>query len=220
MRAFIKRLLRPLVRRIARRLQEIAERAAEEELPRFANHPSNLRIELPRRIYDADRMQIGDDVTIGPGSLLVAQVHYPTEVMQDRDNPRPVVRYEPAIAIGNRVTSTGGLTVSAVHEVVIEDDVMFAANVFVADHLHGLGRANEPYKYQPLGEIAAVRIGRGSWIGQNVVILPGVTIGELSVVGANSVVTRSIPSRCVAVGVPARVIKRWDDINGCWQPHG
>jgi acetyltransferase-like isoleucine patch superfamily enzyme len=64
------------------------------------------------------------------------------------------------------------------------------------------------------GELKAsfkpVAIGKGVWIGANVTVLPGVEIGDYAVIGAGSVVTRSIPPRAVAVGVPARVIK-WID---------
>jgi acetyltransferase-like isoleucine patch superfamily enzyme len=56
----------------------------------------------------------------------------------------------------------------------------------------------------------SVVIGKGVWIGANVTVLPGVDIGDYAVVGAGSVVTRSIPPRAVAVGAPARVIK-WID---------
>jgi lipopolysaccharide O-acetyltransferase len=66
-----------------------------------------------------------------------------------------------------------------------------------------------------LQRISPVLIKQGCWIGQNVVILPGVTIGELAIIGANSVVTTSVPDRCIAVGVPAKVIKEWNkDIEG------
>jgi acetyltransferase-like isoleucine patch superfamily enzyme len=63
---------------------------------------------------------------------------------------------------------------------------------------------------------APIVIKRGCWIGQNVVILPGVTIGELSIIGANSVVTRDVPARSIAVGAPARVIKSWDATARRW----
>ncbi|HET8985440.1 MAG TPA: acyltransferase [Trueperaceae bacterium] len=98
----------------------------------------------------------------------------------------------------------------AFKEIVIEDDVMFAANVFVSDGAHGTTTGETPYKFQGITGIAPIRIGRGSWIGQNAVIMPGVTIGELAVIGANSVVTKDVPARSVAVGAPARVVKRWD----------
>jgi acetyltransferase-like isoleucine patch superfamily enzyme len=212
----LKRVLRPLLQVTLLRLHRLTERLVEADLPRFANTPRNLRIELPRRLFEPQCMQFGDDVSIGPGSLLVAQTHYPTSVMQHPARPVPVQRFAPKIVIGNRVTATGALTLDAMERITIEDDVMFASNVLVTDGLHGFRSANEPYKYQPMWRIAPIVIGRGSWIAQNVVIMPGVTIGELSIVGANSVVTRSIPPRSIAFGNPARVVKRWDEQNQCW----
>jgi acetyltransferase-like isoleucine patch superfamily enzyme len=211
-----KRSLRPLLRAALYRLHAMLERFAEGDLPAFANEPKNLKIELPRRLFEPQCMHIGDDVSIGPGSLLVAQTHYPTPVMQHPGRPVPVQRFEPRIVIGNRVTATGTLTLDAMEKIIIEDDVMFAANVTVMDGLHGFQSANEPYKYQPMWRIEPVVIGRGCWIAQNVVIMPGVTIGELSIIGANSVVTHSIPARVIAFGNPARVVKRWDEQNQCW----
>ena len=55
-----------------------------------------------------------------------------------------------------------------------------------------------------------VRLGDGAWLGANATVLPGVTIGERSVIGAGSVVVKDVPAYCVAVGNPCRVIKRWD----------
>lgn len=57
----------------------------------------------------------------------------------------------------------------------------------------------------------AVRIGREVWIGANVTVLPGVTIGDRAVIGAGAVVTKDIPARAIAVGVPARVIRMIDE---------
>ena len=56
-----------------------------------------------------------------------------------------------------------------------------------------------------------VRINDGAWIGGGAIILPGVTIGKNSVIGAGSIVTHSIPDNCVAVGNPCRVIKQIDN---------
>jgi acetyltransferase-like isoleucine patch superfamily enzyme len=212
----VKRSLRSIVHSTLRRLYHLTERLVESDLPRFANQPKNLRIEMPRRLFETHCMWIGDDVSIGPGSLLVAQTHYPTPVMQHPGQSTPMQRFEPKIVIGNRVTATGNLTLDAMQKIEIDDDVMFAANVIVMDGLHGFQSANEPYKYQPMWRIAPVVIGRGCWIAQNVVIMPGVTIGELSIIGANSVVTHSIPPRSIAFGNPARVVKRWDEQNQCW----
>ena len=56
-----------------------------------------------------------------------------------------------------------------------------------------------------------IKIGNGVWIGGGAIILPGVTIGENSVIGAGSIVTHSIPDNCIAVGNPCRVIKHIDN---------
>ena len=132
------------------------------------------------------------------------------------DKQIDVQTFDPRITIGSRVTSTGMLTIAAMQEVTIEEDVMFAANVLISDGMHGFENANEPYKYQKMSKIAPVVVKRGCWIGQNVVIMPGVTVGEMSVIGANSVVTKSIPDRCIAIGAPARVIKTWDERTQAW----
>jgi acetyltransferase-like isoleucine patch superfamily enzyme len=220
MRQVLSRLLRRAILAVFRPLFRIGERLAEEDLPKFANAPKNLRIEKPRRVLcEAERVFVGDDVWIGPGSLLMTIEEYPSTPMRHPERPARFKQvFDPRITIGNRVTSTGSLTISAMQEITIEDDVMLASNVFICDGLHGFENADEPYRYQKMGRIAPIKIKRGCWVGQNVVIMPGVTIGELSIVGANSVVTRSIPPRSIAVGAPARVIKKWDESARKWIP--
>jgi acetyltransferase-like isoleucine patch superfamily enzyme len=212
LKAVIKRILAMAFRR----LHEMSERMAEQDLPQFANKPRNLRIELPRRVSNAEAIHVGNNVTIGPNSLLVAQTSYPSSVMQHPERPVPLQHFQPCIRIGHRVTATGMLTLSAMKSVTIEDDVMFGSNVFISDGMHGFQNASTPYKYQPMWRIAPVVIKRGCWIGQNAMIMPGVTIGEFSIIGANSVVTKNIPPRCIAAGTPARLIKRWDDDQQGW----
>jgi acetyltransferase-like isoleucine patch superfamily enzyme len=189
---------------------------ARRTLPQFANNPKNLTIELPRRISNPKSIVIGDDVWLGPNSFLSAVMEYPGLAILPGERRIPTRKFTPRICIGHRVTCTGSLLIGAVQDVMIEDDVLIASNVTILDHQHGYENASEPYKYQPLGRIAPVLIRRGTWIGQNVVILSGVTIGELAIIGANSVVTHSIPDRCIAVGTPAKVTKRWDERTQGW----
>ena len=137
--------------------------------------------------------------------------------MQHPEKKEVRQHFNPRISIGSRVTSTGHLQIAAMKEIIVEDDVMFASNVNMTDGLHGYQHVDEPYKYQDMFRIEPITIKKGCWIGQNVVILPGVTIGELTIIGANSVVTRSIPDRCIAVGAPAKVIKKWDPTTGTWR---
>ncbi|HID98218.1 MAG TPA: acyltransferase [Thermodesulfobacteriaceae bacterium] len=197
-------------------IQEVSDTISHKTLPKFGNSPKNLRIDLPRRIMNPERIQLGDNVFIGPSSLLFAMTHYPTVSMQPPGKKLPVRHFDSKIVIGNNVTATERLQISACSKVTIGDDVMFASNIHINDAMHGYATANIPYKYQNLWRIAPITIQNGCWIGQNVVILPGVEIGENCIIGANSVVTGSIASRSIAAGTPARIIKKWDPNSRKW----
>jgi len=62
-----------------------------------------------------------------------------------------------------------------------------------------------------------VKIGKNVWLGEGVIVMPGVTIGDGSVIGAHSVVSKNIPPACVAVGTPARVVKKYSFEKKCWE---
>jgi len=217
---YIKRKFRKIFRKLIIKLGVLLYREsaaiARITLPEFANNPDNLSIALPRRIINPEYMFLGDNINIGPGSLLLALKEYPGSFAKHPHKELPNQNFTPRISIGNRVTSTSNLQIGAHTDITMEDDVLFASNVSITDGLHGYENANEPYKYQKISKINPIHIKRGCWIGNNVVILPGVTIGELSIIGANSVVTENIPDRSIAVGSPARVIKKWDDIKQRW----
>jgi acetyltransferase-like isoleucine patch superfamily enzyme len=216
----IKRLYECLIKDIAIQLGCYCYKweavVAQKTLPRFANQSRNVSIELPRRIVNPERIFMGDDVSLGPNALLIAVTGYPGVTMQHPDTRERKQKFDSHISIGNRVTSTGQLQMAAMSRITIEDDVMFATNVNITDGFHGFTHTKEAYKYQELFRIQPIIIRQGCWIGQNVVICPGVTIGRMTIVGANSVVTKSLPDRCIAVGSPARVIKLWDDHSEEW----
>jgi acetyltransferase-like isoleucine patch superfamily enzyme len=216
MNRLAKKLIRYLMIKLGIGIYEFRDVIARETLPRFANEPRNLIIELPRRIRNPQRIFLGDDISFGPGSLLLATTQYPGSSMRSPEKKQPIQNFNPKIIIGDRVTSTADLQIAAVDEIIIEEDVMFASNVHINDSLHGYDNATEAYKFQKLFRVAPILIKKGCWIGQNVVILPGVTIGKFSIVGSNSVVTNSLPDQCIALGNPAKVIKRWDDSSQKW----
>lgn len=212
----LNRLVRTITRKLGILMDGMEAEIATATLPKFANHPKGLRIARPRRIIHPEHMFLGDNINIGPGSLLIAIKEYPGSFAKHPEKELVNQKFTPKISIGNRVTATANLHIAAHSEITIEDDVLFASNINITDALHGYEHANEAYKFQPLFRIAPILIGEGCWIGQNVVVLPGVTIGKYSIVGANSVVTKSIPAQCIAVGTPARITKTWDDINQKW----
>jgi acetyltransferase-like isoleucine patch superfamily enzyme len=186
------------------------------QLPKFGNSPQNLHIESPSRIVNARHIRVGNDVSLGPGCMLTAIRRYPGKFLSGVPDDTPIQEFDPSIVIGDRVSATGYLTVSAVQSVTIADDVIFASHIFVSDNSHGRSRVDIPYKYQPLTDIAPVKIGTGCWISEHVVLMPGVSIGEFSIVGANSVVTSDIPPRSIALGAPARVVKVWSEDASDW----
>lgn len=207
---------RDLLNRARRRMWTLLQPA--EELPTFANAPRNLRIPPPRQIRGADRMTIGNGVNLGPNCILKVTLEYPRGWAESDRYDVPQQKFDPHIEIGDGVTATSHLHIAAFDRIVVEDDVLMASNVFICDGLHAFDSAEVPYRYQGFFRIAPIRIGRGSWLGQNVVIMPGVTVGELSIVGANSVVTRDVPPQTIVGGAPARVLKRWNAAAGEWEP--
>jgi acetyltransferase-like isoleucine patch superfamily enzyme len=117
------------------------------------------------------------------------------------------------IIIGERVVIRPGVmlfgeSVSLETSIVIEDNVMMGSGVHVYINNHKFDQIEVPIIDQGYYPDQAVIIKKGSWIGANVILLPGVVIGENSVIGAGSVVTKSIPEKTLAIGSPARVIRK------------
>jgi len=111
-------------------------------------------------------------------------------------------------------------TISAAQQILIGEHVVLARNVYISDHGHEYHDIKSPIGCQGISNIAEVKIGANSWLGQNSVILPGVKIGRNCVIGANSVVNQSIPDYSMAVGIPAKVVKAFNDKTGAWERVG
>ncbi len=156
-------------------------------------------------------LEAGSNLTIGAGSqigpdceLLVYHSHF----------SRPL---DAKLEIGKHVRITARCRITCAGTITIGNDALFAPDVFITDHNHGMDpEADGGYSPQDL-IIKDVTIGQGVWLGQRVCVLPGVRIGDHSIIGANSVVTHDIPPFSIAVGAPARVIKEWDHEAKCWR---
>jgi acetyltransferase-like isoleucine patch superfamily enzyme len=109
--------------------------------------------------------------------------------------------------------------IASVNDVHIGKKVLIADRVYISDNLHSYHDIEVPIMDQPISFKGNVHIGDNSWIGENVSII-GARIGRHCVVGANSVVTRDIPDFCVAVGAPAKVIKKYDFKKKKWLKTG
>lgn len=98
----------------------------------------------------------------------------------------------------------------AAADIVIGNEVLMASNILISSENHSTNpESDTPYMDQPL-KASPVYIGDGTWLGERVMVMSGVSIGKKCVIGGGSVVTRDIPDYCIAVGSPARVVKAYD----------
>lgn len=95
--------------------------------------------------------------------------------------------------------------------ITIEDDVMMGSGVHLYVNNHRFDSPDVPIIDQGHYVSEPVVLKKGCWLGANVIVLPGVTIGENSVIGAGSLVTKSVPAGVLAAGNPARVIRKIGD---------
>lgn len=131
-------------------------------------------------------------------------------------------RYNPQIIIKDNVAMNDFVHIAAINHVEIGNNVLMASKIYISDHNHGIysgDNQSDPDSSPGSREIdssRAVIIEDNVWLGEFVSVLPGVTIGKGSSIGANSVVSRDIPPYSIAVGAPAHVVKRFDPEKGKW----
>lgn len=117
-----------------------------------------------------------------------------------------IIKVEPgaSLSIGDRVYINAGAFIEAHHELIIGNDVLMAPFASIID--------DDRHQVEPGAGLCKgpTIVGNNVWLGRNVAVLPGVTIGDGAVIGANSVVTKSIPPNSFAAGSPAQVVRKLD----------
>jgi len=161
------------------------------------------------RLHGARHIQIGADAVIGHHVTLRALTRYPWT-----DPPQT---FTPVLRLGRGCFVSNFTHISCVRRIEIGAEVMIADHCFISDSQHGHRDPGLSVMRQPLETPGEVHIGDGAWLGAGVCVFGNIRIGCNSVVGANAVVTRDLPDRCVAAGVPARVIRRYDPQSGVWR---
>jgi lipopolysaccharide O-acetyltransferase len=158
-------------------------------------------IRLPFDIRNKRNIKIGKNFTTGFGCRIEA---FPL----DED-------CKICISIGEDVQINDYVHIGAVGSITIGDNVLMASKIYISDHNHG--SYDDLISDNPLSKpiyrkaiCKPVVIGNNVWLGESVCVLPGVTIGEGCVVGALSVVTKSIPPYSIVVGNPAKVVKEFN----------
>lgn len=162
---------------------------------------NNSIIERRTKIYNAERMKIGENVYIRKYSNLSAWTEYSGQ------------QFNPVISIGNNCSIGTFANISAVNRIVLKENVLIGKWVTIIDHAHGefnKEEANTVPAYRNLFSKGEIVIEANVWIADKVTICSNVRIGQGAIIGANSVVTKDVQPYTMVGGSPARTIKKLD----------
>ena len=170
--------------------------------PRFGSFGKKSGINKPMVLSGSENIYVGNNVGIGYLIWMSAKK------VKNRAKPSLVIEDGCKIGNFNHIFST--------NSILIKRNVLTADKVYISDNLHSYEDITSPVLKQPIKQLNQVVIEEGVWLGENVCVI-GACIGKGSVVGANSVVTKDIPEYCIAVGSPAKIIKRYNPITQIWE---
>jgi acetyltransferase-like isoleucine patch superfamily enzyme len=145
----------------------------------------DLQIQVGRR----GRLRLGRFVWIGDGTKIRC--------------------HEGEVVIGDKTVLGQECTISAYQRVRIGEQCVVADRAMFIDFDHNVSEVERPIRHQGIYK-RDVEVGSNVWVGYGACVLRGVRVGDNSIVGTNSVVTRDVPANAVAGGVPARVIRTRD----------
>ena len=170
------------------------------KLHRFRSIGKHYDIGRNVSVLNSEYISLGDYFCVGNNCLIQAWPAYRNKA----------TGFKPDLTIGNNVSMMSNCLISCVNKVTIGDGCLLGDNVFITDNYHGNGTESQrniiPIE-RPLFSKGPVSIGKNVWIGRNVCIMPGVMIGDCSIIGANSVVTKDVSSNTMVAGCPAKEIK-------------
>lgn len=153
----------------------------------------SAEIEHGVQIKNPERLSLGENVIVQRGTILHC-------------GGMAWCNYSGGLSVGNNVYIGPYCVLFGAGGIKIGNNVLIAPSVVVTSHQHTFKSTGKLIREQP-EDFDAVVIEDDVWIGSNAIILPGVTIGKGTVIGAGAVVTESVPPGIVAVGMPARVIR-------------
>ncbi|MHB8510917.1 MAG: acyltransferase [Actinomycetota bacterium] len=205
----MKRSVAQALSKLHRKMHAFEARA---DAPIFGAKGPGSVVAMPSSILHPERLHIGRDTYIHPYcriEIITSNPHL--------DGPE-LPPSDARIQIGDRVVINSFTHLGAMSCIKMGNDVGIASGVCIEDHHYLFESANDerPLKKQPF-RVAPVVLEDGCMIGEHAVILPGVTVGKNSWVGANAVVTHDVPPYSIVAGVPARVVRKRDPSTGRWE---
>lgn len=169
--------------------------------------PNARLIRFPIEIRGKKHINFGTNLTTGVGCRIEAF---------------PFVMEGTIVKFGDNIEINDYVHIAAIKSVKIGNNVLLASKVYISDIKHGCysGDAQDNPEIPPRDRLLTAKeviIEDNVWIGEFVSVLPGVTIGKGSIVGANSVVSKSLPPNVIAVGSPAKPIKKYNFETQKWE---
>jgi lipopolysaccharide O-acetyltransferase len=174
-------------------------------------HVRRLFVHPSAKIIGLSNIQIGENFYAGKDLWL--------EAVRSHDK----LIYNPRIIIKENVAFNDSVHIAATNYVEIGNNVLMASKIYISDHNHGSYQGEDqsnpetPPNLRPVSCDKRVVIEDNVWLGEFVAVLPGVTIGRGCIIGSNSVVSKSLPPFSIAVGSPARIVKRYNFDRRKWE---
>ena len=152
-----------------------------------------------KKLLGPEYISVGDNVIIHDSVVLTAWDNHLGN------------KFNPEIILGDNSSIGGGCHISSINKIIIGNGVLLGRNITLVDNSHGK-LTFEEFELKPserdLSSKGPIIIKNNVWIGDKATVLPGVIIGENSIIGANTVVTKNIPPNSIVVGNPGKVIKK------------
>ncbi len=188
---------------IQRFLNRVENAASREQLKHLSSAGQGIVLGRSVKIEHPGCVSLGDRVHLNDHCWL-------SVLTENRETGMPPIALQPQLRIGDGCYIGRFSTLACINKLTLGRDVMISDRVFIGDSAHGFTRTDLPIRDQYLTSKGPVEIGDGTWIGIGVSIMANVKVGRNCVIGAGSVVTSDVPDFCVAVGAPAKVVRRID----------
>lgn len=198
MKALLIRCLKYFIHRLYPYIEEEKKKRELECYSNFKSVGANFRSESFVEHCGEQYIEIGDNVFFSHSTFLTAWDSYGSQ------------RFSPSIKIANNCHFGAYIHITSINRIEIGDGCLTGKWVTITDNSHGTTSVEEltiaPIERE-LYSKGPVVIGKNVWIGDKATILPGITIGEGSVIGANAVVTKDVPPYSIVAGNPAQILK-------------
>lgn len=166
---------------------------------------------IHRTSKEKEFRRVGKSIKIGKGLILNFPSTHNLHIGESVDLRNYIniwVGKEGHLKLGNRVFLNNYCSINCLHEIEIGENTLFGEGVKIYDHNHQYSYENDQLKVSPKEfSLGAVKIGKNCWLGSNVVVLKGVTIGDNSIIGAGCVIHKDVPANSVIVNEQKLVSK-------------